>query len=228
MSMIARLPPKAWDRPHGEILRAAGGLERHDAVQRQAVAFAELGRQDDRVGLGQEHQRVVEHRVVAGGEIVLTKTPIAGHVDAQDQETALARQAGPDDRLDDGRGHADLIQRLDPLEDLFREPGVAGGDLEFGGAGNAVDGLLEAGKHGVVGRVHRHEDGNADHDRRQREQRANDVLSDIRPAHEPEQHHRRRSFPVRSGRSPACRGDVGSLPRHCNRRLTARAPSRVI
>ena len=152
MSITARLPPNALahaagaqDAADDEVLRAVDGVERHAAVERAARSASANARADhDRIRLRQEHQRIVEHRLVAGREIVLAQAAIARHVDAEDQQIALAGQPRADDRFDDRRGHAHLGERLHALQHLFVEARFAGRDLQLRRAGDAIERVLEA------------------------------------------------------------------------------------
>ena len=89
-----------------------------------------------------EDERVFEGagRVV---EIVAAEFLVAGHVDGEDQG---CQPVGPPLRegLDDGAGDTHLGEVLHALEGLLGEAVVAGRDLELGGAGDAVNGVLKA------------------------------------------------------------------------------------
>ena len=96
--MIARLPPNALVRPgrlhdaaDGELLVAFDGAERDAAADREVVLVGELLRQDERIGLREKDQRIVDDRLVAALEIVVAQAAVAGHVDAEHQQVALAR-----------------------------------------------------------------------------------------------------------------------------------------
>ena len=95
--MIARLPPKALVRPDDFMMpRTVNCLSPstvpsvHAAADREVVLVGELLRQDERVGLREEHQRIVDDRVVAALEVVVAQAAVAGHVDAEDEQVALA------------------------------------------------------------------------------------------------------------------------------------------
>jgi hypothetical protein len=57
------------------------------------VLVREFLRQDDRVGLREEDQRIVDDRLLARLEVVVAEAAIPGHVDAEDQQTSLIRDA---------------------------------------------------------------------------------------------------------------------------------------
>ena len=107
------------------------------------------------------------------------------------EQVALAREAGVDDRLDHRHRDAHRRTRLHRLEHVFAEAGLAGRDLQLGLAGDAIDGLVEGEQHALVGGVHADEHGDAEHDAGGREQRAQHVLAEVRPADEAQQDHRR-------------------------------------
>ena len=97
--MMARLPPKALVRPDDFMMpRTVNGLSPVASVPSgslaadgEAVLVGELLRDDDRVGLREEDQRIVDDRLVAALEVVVAQAAVAGHVDAEDQQVALAR-----------------------------------------------------------------------------------------------------------------------------------------
>ena len=94
--MIARLPPNALVSPDDfmmprtvNCLSPSHGAERQLAADGEVVPVGELLREDERVGLRQEHQRIVDHRLVAALEVVVAQAAVAGHVDAEHQQVAL-------------------------------------------------------------------------------------------------------------------------------------------
>jgi hypothetical protein len=107
----------------------------------KAVSIDQLFRNQERVGLRQEHQRIVDAALVIAVEIVVAETSVAGHVDAQHQQVAFSRQLGTDHRLDDRDCHAHRRRGLHLLEDVLSKAGFASGYLQVGPAGNAIDGL---------------------------------------------------------------------------------------
>ena len=109
------------DAAHGELLAALHGVEGDFAADGEAVAAGELAREDQRIGLGQEDQRIVDHVLVGVFEIVIAQAAVAGHIDGQDQELALAWEAGIGLGFDDRRGGADIAERLDAFQHLFGE-----------------------------------------------------------------------------------------------------------
>ena len=98
--MIARLPPNALVKPgrlhdaaDRELLLALDGAERQTRCRPRARSCsANSFVSDDRIGLRQEHQRIVDDRLVAAFEVVVAQAAIAGHVDAEDQQVALPRR----------------------------------------------------------------------------------------------------------------------------------------
>ena len=115
--------------------------ERQLAADRDAVLVGELPREDDRVGLRQEHQRIVDDRLVAALEVVVAQAAVAGHVDAEDEQVALARRCCESTTASmTGTATRTAGDACTRLEHLFVEAGLAGRDLQLGLAGNAVDG----------------------------------------------------------------------------------------
>ena len=118
--MRARQAGRLHDPADRERLVALGRAERQPPSHRDVIAVGEFLRQDDRVGLREKHQRIVDDRLVAALEIVVAQAAIAGHVDAEDEQVALAAALdlfGVGDRLDHRHGHAAPSRR----PGLFRE-----------------------------------------------------------------------------------------------------------
>ena len=99
--MIARLPPNALVSPDDFMMpRTVNCLLAERRAERTLAArparrflLGEFLRQDDRIRLREKHQRIVDDRFVAALEVVVAQAAIAGHVDAEDQQVALARDA---------------------------------------------------------------------------------------------------------------------------------------
>ena len=98
--MTARLPPNALVRPPDRMMpRTVNALSPTivDNVTRsptrRAVSIGELLRDDDRIGLREKHERIVDDGLVAALEIVVAQAAIARHVDAENQDVALARRS---------------------------------------------------------------------------------------------------------------------------------------
>ena len=123
-------------------------------------------------------------------EIVVAQAAVAGHVDAKNQQAAFAGNPRVDNRFDHRHGDAHRRRRLDSLEDLFVEAGLAGAHLQLGFSGDPIDGRVEAEQHALIGRVHADEDRHAQHDPADRQQRPQHVLSEVRPADEAQEDHR--------------------------------------
>ena len=132
--MIARLPPNALVMPPVFMIprmvncfspsTVPSGIAIVDA---EMVLLGELLRQDDRVGLREKHERIVDDRFVAALEVVVAQAAVAGHVDAEHEQVALARDVRIDDRLDDRHRDADRStptapSRGCPPRTRFRRP----------------------------------------------------------------------------------------------------------
>ena len=194
--MTARLPPKALVSPPDRMMpRTVNALSPIivDSVSRSPTRrpfrVGELLRDDDRIGLREKHERIVDDRFVAALEVVLAQAAIAGHVDAEDQDVSLAGEVRRRRRFDDGHGDLHFGYRLDALEHFFGKPGFAGRHLQLGRAGDPIDGALECKEHRLIRGVHRDEHGDAEHDADDREQRTDRVFLQIRPADEAKQSH---------------------------------------
>ena len=111
----ARQPGRFHDAADREPLHPAHRAECQLAVHAEMVLLREGSRQHDRVGLGQEDQRIVDRGFVAAVKGVVAEAAVAGHVDAEDQEAAFALDAGVGHRLDHryrdahGRGALDFF-----------------------------------------------------------------------------------------------------------------------
>ncbi len=217
---------RAQDAADDEVFRAVDGVERHAAAEAQRVALGERRADHDRIRLRQEHQRIVEHRLVAGREVCLAQAAIARHVDAEDQEIALPRQPRAHDRFDHRRGHAHLGERLHALQHFFVEARFAGRDLQFRRAGDAIERVLEHRQHRTVRRVHGHEHRHPDDDPHRRQNRAGGVLTHVRPAQKTQQSHDRRSSAMRPSTMRTTRGQLAATCMSCVT-MTTVAPSRA-
>lgn len=185
----AAQPGRTQDAADDEIPGAVDGVERHTAVDGQAVPPGKRGADHDGVGLRKEHQRVVQDCRIAIREVVLTETAVAGHVHAENQQIALAGKSRADDGFDDRSGHPHLGVFLHAFEHVLVEAGLACRDLELGRAGDAVDRVLEAREHRCIGAAHGDEHAHTHGDRRYREDGPTEMPAQVRPAHQVEQPH---------------------------------------
>ena len=99
--------------------------------------------------------------------------------------------AGGDGRFDHGGGGAHFREALNLLEDVFFEAGLAGGDLELRGSGDAVDGFAEGGGDALIRGVHADEDADAEDDAGRGQQPAQQMFARVGPTDEPQQPHAR-------------------------------------
>ena len=95
--MIARLPPNALVSPDDFMMPRITNCLSPSAVLSgsrlpdvEMILVRELLGHDQRIGLGEKDQRVVDDRLVAAVEVVVAKAAIAGHVDAEDEHVAFA------------------------------------------------------------------------------------------------------------------------------------------
>ncbi len=78
------------DAANGERLLAVGGAERQPAAEsRCRFLSANSFDRDQGIRLREEHQRIVDGRVLAALEIVVAQAAVAGHVDAEHEQVAL-------------------------------------------------------------------------------------------------------------------------------------------
>ena len=71
----------------------------------------EVRRDDQRIGLRQEDEGIVDDAFLAAFKIVIAKAAVAGHVYGEDQQTARIREGRIHDRFDHGHGHANVRDR---------------------------------------------------------------------------------------------------------------------
>src|ERR1019366_370333 len=215
------------------------GIECQFAADGDVVAVGKLAGENQRVRLGEEDQRIVDHFLFAVVEIVIGGAAVAGHIDGQNQQLALAGEAGIGLGFNDWSGGADFAQRLDAFQHLLAETRVAGRDLELGLAGNAVHGIVEGAQHAAIGGLHADEQGHAEHDAGGGEHAAEQVLADVGPTDEAEEDHRRTSPAMRASRSVTVRAQLWATPaswvtirtvapsRWCRSRMRARISAPV-
>ncbi len=144
-----------------------------------------------RIGLGEEHQRIVDVIVslAARFQIVIAQAAIARHVHAQDQQIALPLDARAHHRFDHRHRDAHLRHGLHALQNIFVESGFAGRDLQLRGSRDAIHGLTKRVHHRLIRGVDADEHRDAQHDSRDGQQPARQMLPDIRPANELQQDH---------------------------------------
>ena len=137
----ARQARRLHDAADGELprrprpCRAAAGCP-----TARRLLLGELLRDDDRVGLREEHQRVVDDRFVAALEVVVAQAAVAGHVDAEDEQVALpldVRCRRPLRSPAPRRGPSAPPARVSSTSSP--KPGLAGRHLQLGLARDAID-----------------------------------------------------------------------------------------
>src|SRR5690349_21802428 len=128
---------------NGELPIALQGMKRDLAVDLKAVAPGKIARDHQRVRLGQKDERIVDDRVVSALEVVIAQAAVACHINTENQNVALASQAGFGQCLDDGHGSLDIRQRLNTFENRFLETEFAGRYLQLRLACNLIDGFVE-------------------------------------------------------------------------------------
>src|SRR5262249_14342548 len=104
---------------------------------------------------------------------------------------------------------------LDPVEYVLVEARLAGSDLQFGFAGDAIDRAREREQHALIRGVHADEDRDAEHDAGRRQRRAQEGLAEVRPADQPEQDHRRMSSTTLPSRSAMVRSQLPATFMSC-------------
>ncbi len=186
----------------------------------------ELFRDDERIGLRQKHERIVDHGIVAVLEVVVAQAAIAGHVDTKDQQRALALHTAVDNGLDHGNRDAHGRRGLDAVENLLAETGFSSSDLQLRLAGDPIDRLRECEQHALIGCVHADEHGDTEHDPGCREKRAQHVTAEVGPADEAEENHRRVSDTTLPSRSAIVRLQLSATCMSCVT-MTTVDPSRA-
>ena len=86
---------------HRERLVPHHRRQRETAADGQTVSLRKLLGDDDGVGLCEKHERIVDDRLVAALQVVISQTAIPGHVDAENQNVALPVKIRPGRRFDD-------------------------------------------------------------------------------------------------------------------------------
>jgi hypothetical protein len=93
---------------------------------------------------------------------------------------------------------------LNFVEDFFGKTVFTSGDLQFRGAGDPVYGAVERIQDGLIGRVHADENGNAEHDAGDCESGSQQVLADVGPSDQAEEHQRASVCHMRRQRLRGC------------------------
>ena len=177
------------DAANGEGLLAVRRPERKPAADRNAVAVGEFLGEDQRIGLREEDQRVVNGRIAPAFEVVVAQAAVARHVHAKDEQVALAGDVRVDDDFDDRHGDPYCGRRLHDVQHVLAKARFAGRDLELGLTGDPVDGLREPEEHRLIRRVHPDEHRDAQDDAGRREDGPQDVLAEVGPGDETKQDH---------------------------------------
>ena len=146
------------------------------AVLGEVIARRELLRDDQAVGLREEDQRVCHYLLVPFDPIV-AHTPVPGHVDAEDQDVALAGVGGTDHRFDYGYGGAHAGRRPGLVDGRLVDARLPGRDLEHCLAGDLVDRVPQRRAERGVGRAQRAEDRHPEDD----PERGQDVTQEMAP-----------------------------------------------
>ena len=167
-------PRVSKEATHDERLEACRRDETNRISRLQAVGPGVLFGQQDRVGIGEETERISQFR---RGAAVFADAPVTQNVHAQDEEH-LARSAG--DRrhgLDDWRGVGDAGRPGDPGKECFVQSGLARRDLQAALAHHMIEAMSERVQHAVVGQpngqCHRH----AQRDPQNRDERSQPVAA---------------------------------------------------
>ena len=160
----ARQATRLHDASHGESLAPVHRVEIDLAVDAEPMFLREVGRDDQRIGLRQEHEGIIDDAFLAAFKVVIAQAAVTGHVYREDQQTARVREGRIHDRFDHGHRHAHIRVGLDLLENFLGKPRLASRNLQLCRASDPVDGLIERVQHGLIGRMHSHEDRHSEHD----------------------------------------------------------------
>jgi hypothetical protein len=165
------------------------------------MPFRKFFRRDQRIGLREEHERVVNHRIIAALQVVIAEAAIAGHIDPENEQVALAFDPRVNDRFDHGDRHANGLRSLNLVQNRLVETGLAGAHLQFRLPGDPIDCAREREEHALIRGVHADEHRHPEYDPGDRQQCSQHVLSEVRPADQPDEDHGvTRALPARCGR----------------------------
>jgi len=157
-------PARSHDAAHREGAVADHRRQGEPIADGERVPRGEFVGDDDRVGLSEKDERIVDDRFVAAFEIVVAQAAVAGHVHAEYQDVALTGEVRSRRRLDDRNRNPDGRNGLNLLEHLFGKTRFAGADLQLRRPGDSIDRPFEGEEDGLVGRVHRDKHGHTQHD----------------------------------------------------------------
>jgi hypothetical protein len=153
-------------------VRSPRGCEQRNPIaDREAAARGEDTRQDDRVRLAQENQRVV-HLGDVGARLVDANGGIVGHVDALHGHERPAVVGREGDAADDRRRQLDPVDGRDGVRHRLRKRAALGAHLQGGAAGDGVDRVGQAPHDLLVGEVDGTHERHATRERHQREPQA--------------------------------------------------------
>ena len=126
------------DAANGEAFLAFHGLHGNRRADREMIFLCERGGDDQRIGLGQKDQRIVDAGLVAAFDVVIAQAAVARHIDAQDQNVALPRKPRAGDSFNHRNRRTDLRNRLHALQNVFVESRFSGRDLQLRRARDAI------------------------------------------------------------------------------------------
>ncbi len=92
-------------------------------------------------------------------------------------------------RFDHRHRDAHFRHGLHAIQNIFIESRFAGRDLQLRGSRDAIHGLMKRVHHGLIGGVDADKHGDAQHDSRDGQQPARQMLADVGPANELQQNH---------------------------------------
>ena len=195
----ARQAARFHDAANGEQLLAVHGAHRDFRAEPQVIlARIRIGHHQ-RIGLGKENQRIVDG-IVTRLQIVVAQAAIARHVDAQDQQIALPFDARTHHRFDHRHRDPHFRHGLHAIQNIFVEARFSRRDLQLRGARDAIHRLMKRVHHRLVRGVDADKHSHAQHNSRQRQQPARQMLPDVGPANEFQQDH--------AGEHLICRRDL--------------------
>ena len=108
---------------------AVDGHKSDPAVYSEFIAFCKFLCDHQRIGLGQEHEWVVDDCLVRVLQFVVAKAAIAGHVDSKYQNAAFSWNLRFYRGFDDGNRDSGFRNRLHTLQNGFAETKLAGRHL---------------------------------------------------------------------------------------------------
>ncbi len=112
----------------------------------------------------EKYQRIVDHRFIGRFHAVVSQCSIPGHIDTENQQTALPPQFGIGRGLNHRHGDIDFGDCLHSFQDGFFKSRIARHNLQLSSTGDFIHGLMKRREHALIRRVHAHKHSRAKND----------------------------------------------------------------